>query len=103
LQKRRQRTQHEEILSMTVTELPVVRAELSHAISAIQSEWSARERERRQRLADLRQRRLIRMLSPQERAEAYDCQCDINAGFDGARPDDAGEIRRSHRYVLVEG
>jgi hypothetical protein len=84
-----------------VSELPVVRSELSHAISAIQSEWSAQERARRQRLADLRQRRLARMLSPQPRLEAYDCHCDMDSGFEPTTGD-SRESHRSHRYVLVE-
>jgi hypothetical protein len=73
---------------------------LKHAISEIQSEWSPRERARRHRLADLRQQRLMRMLSPQPRLEAYDCQCDMGDVFEASGE---AEGNRTHRYVLIEG
>ena len=73
---------------------------LKHAINEIQSEWSPRERARRHRLADLRQQRLVRMLSPQPRLEAYDCQCDMGDAFE---PSGEAEGSRTHRYVLIEG
>ena len=88
---------------MTLTQTQNVRAELTHAISVIQSEWSPRERVRRQRLAELRQQRLVRMVSPQPRLEAYDCQCDLADKLDKTDPGEPESMRRSHRYVLLEG
>jgi hypothetical protein len=87
---------------MTVMQFCSEQTDLHHAINEIQSEWSARERSRRSRLAELRQRRLARMLSPLPRVEAYDCQCDMGDGFnlDDSRGTD--EAQRSHRYVLIE-
>ena len=78
-----------------------LRSDLSHAICAIQSEWSPRERSRRQRLAELRQQRLARMLSPRKRVDAYDCRCDLANEFPAEeRPDQPD--RQSHCFVLVE-
>ena len=86
---------------MTVMQFCSEQTDLHHAINEIQSEWSARERARRSRLAELRQRRLARMLSPLPRVEAYDCQCDLGDGFDSGSSS-SEEERRSHRYVLLE-
>ena len=74
---------------------------LKHAINEIQSEWSPRERARRHRLADLRQQRLLRMVSPQPRLEAYDCMCDMGDAFESSCSGDSN--CRTHRYVLIEG
>lgn len=87
---------------MTVMQFCSERTDLYHAINEIQSEWSPRERARRQRLAELRQQRLARMVSPLPRVEAYDCQCDLGGGFDLADTENAADGVRSHRYVLVE-
>lgn len=76
--------------------------DLHHAITEIQSEWSPRERARRSRLAELRQRRLVQMLSPLPRVDAYDCQCDLGGDFDSARSAEDAQSVRSHRYVLIE-
>lgn len=78
-----------------------VRADLNHAINAIQNEWSPRERARRQRLAELRQRRLVRMLTPKRNVEAFDCRCDMANEFEADGHDDHAS-RRSHCFVLVE-
>lgn len=85
---------------MPAMQSPSLRAELSHAISAIQSDWSPRERARRQRLADLRQRRLVRMLSPQREVEAYDCRCDLANDFEAS--DHRRDDRRARCFVLIE-
>jgi hypothetical protein len=75
--------------------------DLHHAINEIQSEWSPRERARRSRLAELRQRRLAQMLSPLPRAEAYDCQCDLDIEFGSSATGDSEGAVRSQRYVLI--
>lgn len=87
---------------MTTTQLQTVRTDLSHAICEIQSEWSARERSRRHRLAELRQRRLARMVSPRPRVEAYDCQCDMGDAFEPFDEGEGHEEHRARRYVLIE-
>jgi hypothetical protein len=79
-----------------------LRTDLNHAINAIQNEWSPRERARRQRLAELRQRRLARMLTPKRQVEAYDCRCDMATEFEAAEVRDSHSARRSHCFVLVE-
>jgi hypothetical protein len=86
---------------MQLAELKTVRSDLTHAISAIQSDWSPRERARRQRLAEQRQHRLAQMLSPQPRLEAYDCQCDLGGSFQADDAREPAESRRAQRYVLV--
>jgi CBS domain containing-hemolysin-like protein len=78
-----------------------LRTDLNHAISAIQNEWSPRERARRQRLADLRQRRLARMLTPRPNVEAYDCRCDMADEFP-TEDRNGHSAGRSHCFVLVE-
>ena len=85
----------------TLSEPRSLRSDLSHDINAIQSEWSPREKARRQRLAELRQQRLARMLTPRRNVEAYDCRCDMANDFEtDERNDHAGH--RSHCFVLVE-
>ncbi|HEX5106159.1 MAG TPA: hypothetical protein VFV87_20205 [Pirellulaceae bacterium] len=59
----------------------------------IRSSWSEGERERRIRVAQQRQRRLLRMLTPSRQSEAFDCHCDVEA-------DEGG---RSRRFVAVAG
>jgi hypothetical protein len=86
----------------TLSESRSLRADLSHAIHAIQNEWSPRERARRQRLADLRQRRLVRMLSPKREVEAYDCRCDLANEFEAAEERERDAARRSRCFVLLE-
>jgi hypothetical protein len=85
-----------------LSETRSLRTDLNHAITTIQNEWSPRERARRQRLAELRQRRLVRMLSPKRHVEAYDCSCDMANEFDSAEERESHATRRSHCFVLVE-
>jgi hypothetical protein len=88
---------------MSAIELQTVRTDLRHAISAIQSEWSPRERQRRQRLAGLRQQRLALLLSPLRRVEAFPCICDMD-DRDRSRIAARGDSPpRLQRFVLVEG
>ena len=88
---------------MSAIELQAVRTDLRHAISAIQSEWSPRERQRRQKLAGLRQQRLAQMLSPLSRAEAFPCVCDTDESERDSPVTRGRSPRRSQRFVLVEG
>jgi hypothetical protein len=88
---------------MSAIALQAVRTDLRHAISAIQSEWSPRERQRRQRLAGLRQQRLAQMLSPLQRAEAFPCFCDMDESEHYSHATRGSSPRRSQRFVLVEG
>lgn len=88
---------------MTAVQTESLRAELDHAIGKIQAQWSQNERVRRHRLAERRQRRLVRLMSPRPEREAYDCMCDKADDFGSAGDGQCPGEQRSHCYVVIEG